>query len=129
MRATLTTHCLECHGGKSVKGEFDLTSRESLMDSGFVTDSADDSQLFQLITHAADPHMPFKLPKLADEQIEGIRTWINLGSPYDAALVETSTTAVEMQVTDSDREFWSFVPLQPITPPVVQDAAWCRTPI
>jgi len=129
VRATLTTHCLECHGGKSVKGEFDLTTRESLMSSGFVTDSADDSHLFQLITHAADPHMPFKLPKLADEQIEGIRTWINFGSPYDAPLVETSTAAAEMQVTESDREFWSFRALQPVSPPAVQDSAWCRTPI
>ena len=129
VRATLTTNCLECHGGKSVKGELDLTSRESLMSSGFVTDSADVSHLFQLITHAAEPHMPFKLPKLADEQIEGIRTWINSGSPYDAALVETSTTAAEMQVTDSDREFWSFRALQPVSPPAVQDSVWCRTPI
>ena len=130
VRKTLTQHCLDCHGGKSVKGDFDLSSRELLMSSGFVTDAADDSHLVALIEHTVDPHMPFKKPKLPDEQIEQIRTWINLGAPYDAPLVEKSTTpALEMQVKDSDRQFWSFQPLKPITPPMVEDTAWCRTPL
>jgi len=130
VRSTLTQHCLDCHGGQSVKGDFDLSTRELLMSSGFVTDAADDSHLVALIEHTADPHMPFKKPKLPDEQIEQIRTWINLGAPYDAPLAEKSTTpALEMQVKDSDRQFWSFQTLQPITPPTVEDAAWCRTPI
>ena len=130
VRTTLTQQCLDCHGGKSVKGDFDLSSRELLMSSGFVTDAADGSHLVALIEHTVDPHMPFKKPKLAEEQIEQIRTWINLGAPYDAPLAEKSTTpALEMQVKDSDRQFWSFQPLQPTTPPMVEDAAWCRTPI
>ncbi|MEI6541275.1 MAG: c-type cytochrome domain-containing protein, partial [Planctomycetota bacterium] len=130
VRTTLTKHCLDCHGGKSVKGDFDLSSRELLMSSGFVTEAADDSHLVALIEHTADPHMPFKTPKLPDEALEQIRTWINLGAPYDAPLAEKSTTpALEMQVKDSDRQFWSFQPLQLITPPLVEDAAWCRTPI
>ncbi len=130
VRTTLTKHCLDCHGGKSVKGDFDLSSRELLMSSGFVTEAADDSHLVALIEHTADPHMPFKKPKLPDEALEQIRTWINLGAPYDAPLAEKSTTpALEMQVKDSDRQFWSFQPLQLITPPLVEDAAWCRTPI
>ncbi|MBM6747663.1 hypothetical protein H6G88_10375, partial [Bifidobacterium ruminantium] len=65
VRPTLIKHCLDCHGGKSVKGDFDLSSRELLMSSGFVTDAADDSNLVALIEHTADPHMPFKGPKLA----------------------------------------------------------------
>ena len=130
VRKTLTQHCLDCHGGKSVKGDFDLSSRELLLNSGFVTDAADDSHLVALIEHTVDPHMPFKKPKLPDEQIDQIRTWINLGAPYDAPLAEKSTTpALEMQVKDSDRQFWSFQPLQPNRPPMVEDTAWCRTPI
>ncbi|MEJ7594976.1 MAG: PSD1 and planctomycete cytochrome C domain-containing protein [Planctomycetaceae bacterium] len=130
VRTTLTQHCLDCHGGKSVKGDFDLSSRELLMSSGFVTDAADDSHLVALIEHTADPHMPFKKPKLPDEQIGQIRTWINLGAPYDTPLAEKPTTpALEMQVKDSDRQFWSFQPLQTVAPPMVADTEWCRTPI
>ncbi len=130
VRTTLIKHCLDCHGGKSVKGDFDLSSREALMDSGFVTETADASHLMQLITHAADPHMPFKLPKLADHEIQQIAMWIDLGAPYDSPLVEKSAThALEMQVRESDRQFWSFRPLQTIEPPAVKDNEWCRTPI
>lgn len=130
VRTTLTMHCLDCHGGQSVKGDFDLSSRELLMTSGFVTDAADDSPLVALIEHTADPHMPFKKLKLPDEQIEQIRTWINLGAPYDAPLAEKPTTpALEMQVKDSDRQFWSFQSLPLITPPIAEEGVWCRTPI
>ena len=130
VRATLTKHCLDCHGGKSTKGDFDLSSREVLLASGFVTDSADDSHLIALITHAAEPHMPFKAPKLSDAEIEQIRQWINLGMPYDTPLAEKATgPKLEMQVKDSDREFWAFRPLQKVTVPTPVDAAWCRTPV
>lgn len=130
VRTTLKAHCLDCHGGKSVKGDFDLSTRELLMDSGFVTDSADDSHLMLLIKHEADPHMPFKAPRLADSEIEQIAEWINLGAPYDSPLAEKSKTApLEMQVKDSDREFWAFRPLSAVVPPSVKDTAWCRTPI
>lgn len=130
VRPTLTKHCLDCHGGKSVKGDFDLSSRELLMSSGFVTDASDDSQLIALIEHTAEPHMPFKAPKLADKLIADIRTWIDLGAPYDAPLAEKSATpALEMAVKDSDRQFWSFQPLQGVAVPKVNDTAWCRAPI
>ncbi|MEQ9412098.1 MAG: PSD1 and planctomycete cytochrome C domain-containing protein [Fuerstiella sp.] len=130
VRKILTTHCLDCHGGKSVKGDFDLATRESLMDSGFVADSADDSHLVALITHEAEPGMPFKAEKLAAAEIQQIRRWIDLGAPYDKPLAERpNTPAAEMQVQDSDRDFWSFRPLHALQPPTVHDEAWCRTPV
>lgn len=130
VRETLTKHCLDCHGGKSLKGDFDLSSRELLMKSGFVMEAADDSHLMSLIEHTAEPHMPFKTPKLADSLIADIRTWIDLGAPYDAPLAEKSATpALEMIVKDSDRQFWSFRPLTVAAPPSVIDESWCRTPI
>ena len=74
--------------------------------------------------------MPLKTPKLADEEIEQIRNWIDLGSPYDSPLAEkTKSPNLEMQVTDNDRQFWSFQPLKPVSPPAVEDADWCRTPV
>jgi hypothetical protein len=130
VRETLTKHCLDCHGGKSVKGDFDLSSRELLMKSGFVADDADTSHLIALIEHSAEPQMPFKAPKLADNVIAEIQQWIDFGAPYDAPLIEKSTTpALEMVVKDSDRQFWSFRPLAASEPPSVVDSAWCRTPI
>src|SRR5262249_57424319 len=31
VRGILTQHCVKCHGGEKLKGDFDLTTRESLL--------------------------------------------------------------------------------------------------
>ena len=36
VRGLLTTHCLMCHGGESVKANFNLSTREALLESGYV---------------------------------------------------------------------------------------------
>ncbi len=130
VREILEKACLECHGGKSLKGDFDLSSREKLMESGFVGKTAAESQLVKLITHSEEPHMPLKAPKLPDATINHIKQWIDLGAPYDKPLVDKPVKAKgPLEVSDKDREFWSFRRLQQPTVPAVKNEAWCRTPI
>lgn len=131
VRTTLTKHCLDCHGGKSTKADFDLSSRDALMESGFVEKTAADSYLLDLIRHSEEPHMPFKKPKLPEATIKQIEQWIDLGAPYDKPLIEKSATAepAEMVVTDDDRKFWSFQPLRWVKPAPVKNEAWVRSPI
>jgi cytochrome c553 len=129
VRSLLTTHCLKCHGGESVKADFDLSSRAALMESGYVQQTAEDSHLFQVISHAAEPVMPLKAEKLPDEAIDVIRQWIDLGAPYDKPLVEGVKVVGPMVVTESHRKFWSFLPLREVAVPTVSDDQWCRTPI
>lgn len=131
VRSTLTEHCLDCHGGKSTKADFDLSSRAALMESGFVDKTAADSHLVSLLRHTEEPHMPFKKPKLPEATIKEIERWIDLGAPYDKPLVEKSATAepAEMVVTDDDRKFWSFQPLRWVKPAPVKNKAWVRSPI
>ncbi|MCA8988191.1 MAG: DUF1549 domain-containing protein, partial [Planctomycetaceae bacterium] len=129
IRADLAHHCLECHGGQSVKGDFDLTTRESLLESGFVDETAAASSLMELIQHTAEPHMPFKKPKLSEESIQRIAEWIDLGAPYDKPFNSDLNVEHEMQVTESDREFWSFQPLATISPPEVTQVDWCQTEV
>lgn len=129
VRSLLTTHCLKCHGGESVKADFDLSTRTSLLGSGYVEDTAEDSHLFQVICHTAEPVMPLKADKLSDDAINAIRKWIDLGAPYDKPLVDGVKVAGPMVVTKSHRQFWSFLPLKDVNVPVVSDEAWCRTPI
>ena len=130
VRKLLADHCVECHGGKSTKADFDLGTRKALMESGFVDKTADDSHLILLLTHEAEPHMPYKAPKLAEKDIAVIRQWIDLGAPYDQPLVEQkSGPPAPFEVTDADREFWSFKPLQKMAPPKTRDSAWCQNEI
>ncbi|MCA9037713.1 MAG: PSD1 domain-containing protein, partial [Planctomycetaceae bacterium] len=130
VRPILTEHCLDCHGGESIKADFDLSSRDSLLASGFVGESAKDSYLLQLIKHEAEPHMPLKADKLSETDIEVIRNWIHLGAPYDKPLAEQRVRqSATMEVTDSDRRFWAFQPLSAVPIPEVDHVEWCRTPI
>ena len=130
VRTDLIHHCLGCHGGKSTKGDFNIVTREALMDSGFVGESADDSYLMELVRHTAEPAMPLKQPRLADEVIKRLGDWIDLGAPYDSPLTDVVLEAAgPMIVTDEDRQFWSFQPISRPQPPEVDNDAWCRTDI
>ncbi len=46
-----------------------------------------------------------------------------------AAAVSADEPLTEPPITDSDRGHWAFQPLSRLTPPVVQNANWCRTAI
>ncbi len=135
VRPLLLERCVKCHGGDKTKGDFDLTTRETLLRGGssgpaVVAGKARDSRLYKLVTHQEDPPMPAQGTKLKDEQIAQLALWIDLGAPYDRPLVDKSRTARRpMIVTEEDRQFWSFRPLQRPALPSVQNAAWCQTPI
>jgi mono/diheme cytochrome c family protein len=136
VRQILTDRCLKCHGGEKTRADLDLTTREGLLKGGdngpaVVPYQARQSRLYKLITHREDPHMPAKEAKLPDAQIVQIAAWIDLGAPYDRPLVEkvAGKGKKSMVVTDKDRAFWSFRPLQDPAPPRVQNDSWCKTPI
>src|SRR5262245_54573942 len=134
VRPVLTQKCVRCHGGKETESHFDLTDRDALLRGGesgpaVLFGRGKESLLYKLIAHVKEPHMPHNSPKLPDDAIAQIATWIDLGAPYDEPLVAKSkapawTTKV---VADDARQFWSFQPLRRPEPPAVQDAAWCRT--
>ena len=81
VRELLSTHCLDCHGGDAVKGDFDLSTREALVSSGFLRDLVGASHLVQVINHMVEPQMPKDKEKLPPEAIQKITEWIDLGAP------------------------------------------------
>ena len=125
----LRESCLECHGGKQVKGEFDLGSREKLLQSESV-DLAHpgESGLLKLIRHEEDPAMPKRKPKLSEADIAAIASWLEQGAPYDKPLVEgKAAVASSGVVTDADRDYWAFRRLSPVKPPQPKDEqGWVR---
>ncbi|MFO0952805.1 MAG: DUF1549 domain-containing protein [Isosphaeraceae bacterium] len=131
VRGVLVANCLECHGGKSVKGEFDLSDRRPLVSSGAIEGGGKASHLYALITHAEEPHMPHKRPKLPAADAEAIAKWIDLGAPYDRPLKEGPLAAAARPEgpTAEDRNYWAFRPLRPAAPPAVRDASWPKTPV
>ena len=122
----LRKHCLKCHGGAGgVKGDFDLSTRETLLASGMVEKRGADSHLLAVLRHEAEPYMPLKADRLPAQTIQQVSRWIDLGAAYDKPLAGPSVKG-ELQVTETDRQFWSFRPLAPATAPPLDDS-WART--
>jgi mono/diheme cytochrome c family protein len=130
IRPTLIQNCLDCHGGKTTKGDLDLSDREPLVKSGVLEGGGKECRLATLIRHDDEPHMPKKAAKLPDATIAEIVRWIDLGAPYDRTLVDRAPAArPAASPTQADRNFWSFRPLNILPPPSARDAAWVRTPV
>ncbi len=127
----LKQHCLKCHGGESVKADFNLANRKSLIDSGLVESTAAESHLMGVVSHTAEPHMPLGGEKLPNEALTQLARWIDLGAPYSAPLAAEKVVAAGdiPPITQPDRQFWSFVRLQPVAVPKLAADAWSRTEI
>jgi mono/diheme cytochrome c family protein len=136
VRSLLTEHCVKCHGGEKVKGEFDLTTRDALLRGGAGGPTvklydARSSRLYQFITHTKDPPMPSKAEKLPDDAISQIAAWIDNGAPYDQPLAASKETAKKDRstITENDRQWWAFQPLKRVGPPKMKANESVRTPI
>ncbi len=135
IRQLLAERCLKCHGGEKTRAAFDLSTRADLLRGGdngtsVVPYAAKKSRLVRLIAHQEEPHMPAREAKLSPAQVAQVAAWIDLGAPYDRPLNERKVAGKKpMTVTDRDRAFWSFRPLQDPAPPQVKDTAWCKTPV
>ncbi|MCC7085125.1 MAG: PSD1 domain-containing protein [Pirellulales bacterium] len=134
VHAILVTKCVDCHGGKKVESDFDMTTREGLLKGGaygeaIVPGKASDSLLVKVVRHTDDPHMPEGADKLPDDMIAKIEAWIDAGAPYSGPLVKKGAPKGHSTVTAADRDFWSFRPLDDPQPPAVKDSTWARTAI
>jgi mono/diheme cytochrome c family protein len=118
VRAVLTENCMKCHGGDKVQSNFDLTTREGLLAGGasgvsVIAGNAKESRLIDYLAHRKQPFMPLEQPRLSDEIISKIASWIDLGAAYDRPLGEQLVKrAGSLQITNADREYWAYAPLQ-----------------
>ncbi len=130
VRPLLAAKCLKCHGGQSVKGDFDLSNRKKLLESGMIEKTGKESYLMALVEHREEPYMPLKEKKLSEKEIASLSKWIDLGAPYDKPLATgDKSEAGPLTVTDDDRRFWSFQPLQKLNVPQVKSDSWARNDI
>jgi len=137
VREILAHHCLKCHGGETVEAEFSLINSETLRKGGVSGPAVEPgnpraSRLYQRITHAVQPGMPFRQPKLSDRQIDSVTRWIELGAPYDKPLAEQSANSAdwtEKTIVPAAREHWAFRPLRDIPLPAVRGTDWVRNPV
>jgi hypothetical protein len=134
VRPWLEKNCLECHAGAKVKSDFNLSTRESLLKGGdkgaaVLPGRGANSPLVKYIRHDTKPHMPPKKPAAPADIVVAVTRWIDLGAAYDKPLGAIAAAKKQLTVTEKDKEYWAYRPLQRVALPDVKDKAWVRTPL
>ena len=134
----LLLRCTACHGRQKREGELDLRSRAAMLIGGksgpaFVPGKPEQSLLLKRI-HAEEMPPRQRLTEVSVKpmetaEVEKLTRWIELGAPEVANEPDLAGTAADPLVRAEDRQFWSFQPPRPETPPPVAAADRARTPI
>ncbi|MBV9863713.1 MAG: PSD1 domain-containing protein [Abitibacteriaceae bacterium] len=146
IRPVLANNCYSCHGPAKQKAGLRLDSPEGLLKgsaSGPVISGhdADKSTLVQVVRYNGDTQMP-PAGKLPAKDIAAIEAWVKMGAPWpndktaDGATASAAPASApagapagEYTITDQQRHFWSFVPVQKPVLPKVKNTAWVTSPL
>jgi hypothetical protein len=130
VRPILKAHCFPCHGeeGKPKSG-LDLRLVRTMRAGGvsgeaIVAGKHDESLLWERIDAE---EMPPGDKKLSAEQKGTIAAWIDQGAA--TARPEPEALGAGVVVTEEERTFWSFRPIERPDPPRVRGESLVRTPI
>jgi len=132
IRPILRANCFVCHGDNDEpEGGLDLRLRRLIAKGGESGPSliAGKPEESSLLVRARDGEMPPEegSKKLTAKQLSLIERWIAAGAPTDNP--EPEEIATGFFVTDQDRAFWSFQPIERPAVPQVKHADRVRTPI
>lgn len=88
IRPVFEKSCLPCHGPQTKSGGLDLSTRDGLLKGGehgpaIAAGDPKASLLYRLVSHEAEPHMPYKGDRLPQETIDRIVGWIKAGTPFE----------------------------------------------
>jgi hypothetical protein len=135
----ISANCLNCHGEKMKMAGLDLRTRESMLQGGNKGPviMPGDPQRSPLYRHAAGIDQPAMPPgkKLQAWQLSMISRWIATGAPLDKPIVASADAGKAMAameerpITEEERQFWAFRPVQRPNPPTPAGRAWVKNPI
>ncbi|MBA4020514.1 MAG: hypothetical protein C0483_25415 [Pirellula sp.] len=127
VRPILKAHCFQCHGEEDeLQGGLDLRLVRLMAKGGesgtaLVAGKHAESLLFERI---ASDEMPPGEKKMTPGERDIVKRWIDAG----ARTLKPEPTAIA-DVTDEDRQFWSFQPVRAVAPPKVKQTASVLTPV
>jgi hypothetical protein len=132
VRPVLKTHCFHCHGeGGMQAGGLDMRLRRFLASGGesgaaIVPGKPEESLLVQRLQAGEMPPEDSKHRPAADE-IQRLKAWIAAGAI--TARAEPESLGDEPYVTEEERNFWSFRPVERPLLPDVKETSRVRTPV
>ncbi|MBX3422675.1 MAG: PSD1 domain-containing protein [Pirellulaceae bacterium] len=130
IRPVLIQQCTGCHGPSKQESRLRLDSLEGVLaggDSGpaIVVGKPQASLLVEALHHRSLGMPP--TGKLPDKTIVQFERWIAAGAAWpDSADVVRPITP---QVSDQDRQWWAFKPLQKVEPPVAANDKWSQNDV
>jgi len=134
----LLLRCTVCHGKQQQEAGLDLRTRASMLKGGksgpaIVPGKPTESLMLKRI--AAEEMPPHKrlvevmVKPMEPDEVAKLSRWIELGAPEAADEPDVAGTAADPLVRAADKDFWSFRPPQPATPPQVAHADRVRNPV
>jgi Protein of unknown function (DUF1553)/Protein of unknown function (DUF1549)/Planctomycete cytochrome C len=115
IRPVLVSRCISCHGPTQQFSSLRVDSRDALLKGGnrgpaIVPGDSSLSLLAKAIRHEG-----LKMPvggRLADNDIEAIEKWINLGAPWPTPTGAAATVGVPGLYDRLKKEHWAFQPVR-----------------
>src|SRR5260370_19129024 len=128
VRVVLETHCFKCHSHQAAKdrGKLMLDSRSAMLKGGetspaIVPGHPEKSLLIKAINHEDENlKMPEK-GKLAAEDIALLTAWVKAGAPWTDRGIKWGLRKPG-KITDEDRRYWAFQPINAGAPPAGNDS-------
>jgi hypothetical protein len=136
VRPVLVANCFKCHSDKEQKGDLRLDSGEAALAGGesgpvIVPGKPEESLLVEAINYKSLEMPP--TGKLGDEAIAALTEWVRLGAPWPgghgSGVGGPALRKGKDKITDEDRAWWAFQPVQHYAVPQIAGDSWSRTPI
>lgn len=128
VRPILREYCLDCHGAaETPEGSLDLRLVRLMKvggDSGPAIDLEAPDQS-EILTQLFSDAMPPGEAKVPSEKKEIIKAWIAAGAP--TLRPEPETIGFGIPLTEEERAYWAYRPIQQPTPKTMQDGQVIRT--
>jgi hypothetical protein len=131
IRPILKAHCTHCHGEEEKpKGGVDLRLRRFMdapLESGHPLLSPGNPEKSELVQIIKRGEMPKKGKEMPADELAILEQWIAQGAKTTKP--EPLTLAPGSFITDEDRNYWAFQPVNPPHVPTPNDPATVRTPV
>jgi hypothetical protein len=127
-------HCFKCHAGSEAASDFQLDTEIRFQRGGEVGLPVDNEDPQSSLLLQAVRHQSLEMPprgRLSDVQVAAIEQWVVDGATYPEAwkgdpaettIDPSSSPSRGKVITQADRSFWAFQPLQDARPPAIDGA-------
>lgn len=131
VRPVLVQNCQKCHAGNKPKGDLSLDSLAGVRAGGesgevIVPGKPEASLLIEAVNHQSLKMPPDK--KLGEQEIAVLTEWVRSGAPWPEEPGATGPTLRKSRgtISDEDRRYWAFQPVQRGPLPDALDDSWSR---